>query len=190
MKNPLSRFPVRIRLLSILLAFMLPVGLLSYLLHAASTTQIAVAQDEIAGARYIAPLVKLLNDVADYQMSALSESKGRKPEKSANELGRIVEERLSELSKLDAELGAQLKMTVENLANTKHAPVSIADLAKEWKSVKEAKYSGEIFGQLLSDIGGIISYVEGTSQLALDPDIDSYMLMAASVEFAVVASEV
>ncbi len=122
MKNPLSRFPVRIRLLSILIAFMMPVGLLSYLLHVASTAQVGVARDEIAGVRYITPLVALLHDVGAYQMTLLTESQGRKSEKSANTIARTVDERLSEFSKLDAELGAQLKMTVEDLANAKRPP--------------------------------------------------------------------
>lgn len=180
-KNPLNKLPIRVRLLTILLAFSLSLLNLGYRLYGTYNSQLETAKLEINGAIYIAPLVELLNDAADYQMSVRSKLAGREPEKNPDDLKKVVNDRLEEIAKNDSSLGDVLGMTDAALADAHHPCLSISELNKSWGALKAEAYSADKFNKFQNDVNDIIQHIADVSTLELDPDGDSYYLMNSAV---------
>jgi methyl-accepting chemotaxis protein len=179
--NPFNTLSVRLRLLAILAAFAIPVGLLSWEVYNSAAQGIAYARIEVAGAKYIAPLTELLNDVADYQMSVRSKLAGRVPEKSSDELARVADARVAEILKLDDEFATAVGMTKEILLAAGSPAISAQDLGAKWQTLKTGTYSKDAFNTFLDDVNRIIQQVADHTGMQLDPDADTYYLMNASV---------
>jgi hypothetical protein len=170
--NRLS-YPRKFLLISLL--FVLPLALVVYLLFSEIGEQIEFARKETKGIRYLAPVRRLLGHVTDSRMLAHDYAAGRVAVRP--QLVRTQEEIAADcaaLAVVEADLGGVLR--TGTLARA---------LQKNWGFLRakmlrlEAADLDELHAQLLQDVQALIARVRDTSNLILDPELDSYYLMDA-----------
>lgn len=183
MKNPLLRLKIRARLFLILIAFLVPIAVLSYELNVKLAEAIDFSAKESKGTQFIKPLVNALNSVADYQVAHLQKQVGEAD--AAAELtsnAADVDKALSELEAMDATIGVELDFTTEGLKSHHQRDVTVTNLKKKWEAVsKKPDATTADFAAVLDDIMTMIKHASDTSNLILDGDLDTYYLMDASV---------
>src|SRR5262249_18724810 len=126
----------------------------------------------IQGTHYLRPLHNLLTHVTQSQLLAHDYVRGnplRRPELIQKQ-GEIDAD-FAALTPIDQELGAGLKTTRK-----------YETLKENWRFLKEKLLSLEprdsdgLHAQLLTEIRSLITWVGDTSNLILDPNLDSYYL--------------
>ena len=88
-----------------------------------------------------------------------------------------------ELNEVDAEYGAALEFTDEGLSKRERGHLRVPTLQGEWEALRSGwpSMSSEEVARahthLIEDVRGFIAHAGDTSNLILDPDLDSYYLM-------------
>ncbi|HEY9695336.1 MAG TPA: PAS domain S-box protein [Oculatellaceae cyanobacterium] len=166
-----------IGLIGLLMVFILPFTGVVYQLISEIDYQINFAKQELYGDAYLPPLWKMLEHIPQHELLAhdyLSK------EISAVELLNTeaqIEQDFQDLAKVEAELGKVLK------TRTKYE-----GLKHNWQSIKEQLpifqkntvndlYMQILHNQLIAELRNFITTVGNSSNLILDPDLDSYYLM-------------
>jgi len=171
------RLPVKLGLIVALL--LVPLGLLIYDFSAASSTDIQFANKEIQGAEYLAPVRHLLQHVAQHRdLSVLVLSGDTAEEDARKSREREVEADLKALADVDGRLGATLGTAG-----------LVKPLTSSWQGVRDhvalrgldAPGSFAEHTELIAQLYELIRRVGDSSNLVLDPDLDSHYLMEAVV---------
>jgi methyl-accepting chemotaxis protein len=176
-----ARFTVSRRLLLIAAAFTLPLGTMLSLIDL--DKDIAFARQELQGNTYQRPLETLLHAIGDHQRLALAAL--RMPGSGDAALAAAadrVDAAFAKLTSADAAVGARLQFTPEGLAQRKRDHVRIATLQQEWQQARAvagapADAIATRHAHLVADLRMLIAHAGDTSNLILDPDLDSYYVM-------------
>ncbi|MBI3600462.1 MAG: hypothetical protein HY097_07455 [Nitrospinae bacterium] len=175
---------IRQKLILICITFSLPIGVLLFRAIQGVNYNIQFNQNEIYGNEYQRPLERLLLHISEHKLTAnryLSGDTGLKEEISAKQS--LIDKDFAALEKSDGRLKIPLKTTVEELANRKREHYHPDTLKKEWEELKSRFADikqGEMdkrHTRLISGIRALISHIGDTSNLILDPDLDTYYLM-------------
>lgn len=170
------------------LVFAIPIVSLLYSFTVSKNEAINFAELELVGNEYQRPLEMLLQSVSQHGLLAQralygdSSSREQLPSMAAK-----VDEHLNALKEVDARLGVKLQFTKEGLSQRKRDHFSASTVAKEWEELKgqfsslKPATSNEKHAHLISDIRNMIAHMGDTSNLILDPDLDSYYLMDATL---------
>lgn len=165
------RYPQKFILISLL--FVLPLALVILLLIPSLNERIDFAQQEKSGNEYLRPLRRLLEHSLQNKVLAhnyLSGNNSLKVQLLSNQAR--IDEDIKTLETINQELGNSLK-TAE----------SLKALQAQWQELKnktftlEVSASDELHGQFIAAVRALMSLVGNTSNLILDPDLDSYYLM-------------
>ena len=98
-------------------------------------------------------------------------------------VGKEVEDAFAALAEVDKEYGAELQFTDGGLAKRKRESARADLVKKRWDQLKSrweslsAMESEKLHRSLITDIRTMITHAGDTSNLILDPDLDSYYLM-------------
>ncbi len=167
------RYPQKFLLISLL--FILPLALVMALLIVEVNTKADFAQKEEYGTAYLRVVRTLLEDALHEQSTAHAYINGDAA--LAAEFQRAqsrIDADLAALGVIDSRLGLPLKSTEAfNALNT------------YWRELKSklptshTRMSDDLHATLIADIRGLIALVGNTSNLILDPDLDSYYTMDA-----------
>jgi signal transduction histidine kinase/CheY-like chemotaxis protein/HPt (histidine-containing phosphotransfer) domain-containing protein len=159
----------------ILLLSALPLGLVMYLLISEMNDRIEFARKEIQGNQYLRPLRHLFEHALQSRELAHTYASGRvslRPELIRKQAE--IDDDLETAQAVDQKLGHILKTT------------SKYDALKENRRFLKAKLLGleasdcdDLHRQLLAEIRALSVHAGNTSNLILDPDLDSYYLMDA-----------
>ena len=169
---------IRIRLAVILLAFLIPIGLLGYGFSSKLNAEITTSELELKGILYSKPMLALMDEVADYQVTLLRHNAGDKEaQKELDEGGKKIDALFSDLSESYKTYGNDLDMTPEGFAKHGQKVSSVEDLSKLWQQSKSGTYNADNFKKLLDELVNVIKAVGGNSGMILDPDMDSYSLV-------------
>ncbi|MBI4805756.1 MAG: PAS domain S-box protein [Desulfovibrio sp.] len=141
------------------LAFALPIALLTYYTVHGLEKDIAFAQMEIKGNAYLRPLVKLLEHAP-------------RGAESKNEM----DQAFTALGKAQSEFGAELQFTNSELAKRGREKLHPTKVETAWRQTKD-KPTPESVDAVMADVRGMIAHAGDTSNLILDPDLDSYYMM-------------
>ncbi len=179
----LSKKPKRITISKNLtlmgLAFGLPLAVMLYFFISTINSDIAFSQAEKYGNAYQRPLEKLLQGVTQHKYLSEYASNGTPLQESLASVAERIDRDFAALAKVDHDLGRILQTDPVSLAKRKREHYQVATLAQEWQNLKTQ--SGSLNGQqhihLIGDIRALISHIGDTSNLILDPDLDSYYLM-------------
>ena len=180
MKNPFKHFRISLRLLCISAAFSLPIGVLLFLMIQGVNENIHFARWETYGNEYQRPLMKLLYDLPQHQLAAGNAAR-------QTELSGRIDAAFAGLADVQARRGVQLGFTREELAKRKRDHVQLAIVKKEWDELKaqasqlSADANLEKHTHLVADVRLMITHAGDLSNLILDPDLDSYYLMDATL---------
>ena len=165
-------------------SFALPISVLLYFTIAGINKDIRFAERELAGNEYQSPLHELLRHLPRHQWLA-------------GHAGAAESEILAEQSKIDLAfqrldavqrtLGYGLQVTDDGLARRNRAGAQPRELAAAWQKLKADLPSlspaacATRHRQLREAVRQLVSHVGDMSSLILDPDLDSYYLMDATL---------
>ncbi len=176
------------RLLLISLSFSLPIAVMVWLIVSGIQSNIKFADWELKGTSYQRPLETLLRAIPEHGALVARSIAG---EAAAQDLlvtkQAEIDRAFEALDQMQKQLGADLQITPEGLATRKREHVMPATLLGEWKRLVSgragltAEASAQQHSHLVSDVRTLITHVGDLSNLILDPDLDSYYLMDATL---------
>jgi len=145
---------------------------LLYFMVTGINKDIAFARQELLGNAYQRALEGVLEPVLKL---SLTRAQGEKSARIAGD----IDGAFANLIAVDGELGEALDFTPEGLAQRKRQHASAAAVAGKWDEIKGAGdgMTSEQLAGLVSDLRTMITHAGDTSNLILDPDLDSYYLM-------------
>lgn len=156
------------------LTFTLPIAVLCFLVLKNINEQISFGTFEKHGNAYQRPLEGLLSNIQEYQILSLHKA-------DQAELGKLKESVTKEFDALESANkihGTDLQFTAEGLGKRKREDATFEALKKGWETASAAQpINKEEFDKLIATIRTMITHAGDTSNLILDPDLDSYYLM-------------
>jgi PAS domain S-box-containing protein len=172
------------KLMLISVFFMIPDTVLLCLFLFSINANIRFAEWERSGNEYQRPLESLLEHLPSHLLIARqSATDKRRPSAELAILEGHIDVILRTLEATDGRLGAQLQFTDEGLVKRKREHCRVQTLKVEWQNLKSNLATlgpAELTEQhlhLIADVRTMITHVGDTSNLILDPDLDSYYLM-------------
>jgi phosphoserine phosphatase RsbU/P len=160
------RYPQKFLLISLM--FSLPMMVITYLLMSEIHTQIEFSQKEIYGNRYLRPVRKIWGEALRGQISVIvSSQKAQKETKLAP-----LNQALDQLKSKDRELGTILQ-TEAKFEELKQAITTL--------STKDNRQNGFVYSLIIDRVNEIRSLVGDNSNLILDPQLNTYYLVEASL---------
>jgi methyl-accepting chemotaxis protein len=175
----LARLSVASRIWLTGIAVALPLlGMAVYLMVTGVSHDIAFAEAELAGNRYQRPLEQLLRHVGEHRLLVAQQAAGAQQPDKITAAERAVDAAFDDLRAAQQRDGVSLQFTSDGLAQRKREHVEIDTVAREWAALKgKPNAAGEGHLHLASDLRTMITHAGDTSNLILDPDLDSYYTM-------------
>lgn len=172
----MSKRSVRAKIVLIAVSFSLPLAVLLYLTVVNINTGIDFAAKELAGTAYLRPLAEMLENVQEHELAKVSGSE-------CAAVASRGDAALAELGLLNAKHGNLLEFNPEGLSKRKREHLTIPAVSAQWKAIRTAGCGAEPrqYEKLDADLRSMIVHAGDTSNLILDPDLDSYYLMDAVV---------
>ena len=188
MKKWFSRLKVSQKLMLIGIFFILPDSLMFCLFITGINQNIEFARLEKKGIEYQRPLEDLLELIPEHQR--LAQHPRPDDQQSLYLLATKqaqIEAAFDRLAVIDDEHGVALQFTDEGLAKRKREHCRIRTVRQEWQDLKTqlAQLSPAVCAMqhrhLVADVRTMITHAGDLSNLILDPDLDSYYLMDATL---------
>ncbi|MDQ0115527.1 methyl-accepting chemotaxis protein [Paenibacillus harenae] len=153
------------------LLVLIPMSVMFYIFQDSMKGLIDFSQKEKLGVEYIVPVYGLISDIQQSRgLSHRYSKQDKSVSESLKEVRKQIEGELQQLKQMDARLGKELK-TKDRLS----------DINGKWQAVASKPLDDpELFDQhslLIADLIALIAAVGDSSNLILDPDLDSYYLM-------------
>jgi methyl-accepting chemotaxis protein len=188
MKKLLRRVSLGRQILLISALFSIPIVVALYFIATGFTKDLDFATYEMYGNEYQRPLQQLLDYIPKHQLVA---RRGLRRQRQAfDELAALevkIDDAIENLRVVDSKLGVTLQFTNEDLAKRKREHCKYETLQQEWRILKDhigqlsVVDSDKEHLHLIADIRTMIAHAGDTSNLILDPDLDSYYLMDATL---------
>ncbi|MFO1044881.1 MAG: methyl-accepting chemotaxis protein [Planctomycetaceae bacterium] len=181
MPNLLTSRRIPNKLLWISLSFSLPIAVLLYFMVAGINDDITFAERELAGNEYQRPVHELLRHLSRHQILV-----GGPELEIVSEQGK-VDQALQRLEGVQRLYGTSLQVTDTGLAQRQRSGSAPSDIAVAWQKLKSEQgtltaASNEVRHRQLRDaLRQLVTHVGDTSNLILDPDLDTYYLMDATL---------
>lgn len=157
---------------------------MSYLLVTAKNEPINFGRTEKLGDRYQRPLERILEGLTRHKVTNIRQHLERQLDAVViKDIEAKIDEAIAELRSTDREIGEALQFTDEGLKKRKRDHYKAETFAKEWETFKAEHWKmshdqvQERYSHLISDVRNFITHMGDTSNLILDPDLDSYYLM-------------
>ena len=173
------------KLTVISLAFSFPIAVLLYFVVSTINANIRFSALEEMGNEYQRPLEKLLNHLGRQQLLAMRQKNGLAGlETQLRGEADAIDKAFAALEAVDKFRGTDLQFTDEGLGgkrNRQHLKVGL--VKSEWEELRKGlanatvEESDKLHEHLIANIRAMITHAGDTSNLILDPDLDSYYLM-------------
>jgi methyl-accepting chemotaxis protein len=177
----LERLPIARRLTLISLAYTLPIIVLVYLVVRGINQDIRFSELEKLGNAYQRPLARLLQYVPQHQLAARRLLAGDDSGRAVMDSSRVeIDKAFLALRTINDRHAGDLQFTEAGLASRGRPQIAPAAVQRQWDALKQgltADISDKDHAQLLERILLMIKHAGDTSNLILDPDLDSYYLM-------------
>jgi PAS domain S-box-containing protein len=157
----------------ITLFFAIPLAAVMFLLISEINDRIQFSQKEIIGNAYLRPLRQLLEHIPQARSLAHWYANGQvtmRPE--LIQMHSIIDQNFKEVDEAERKYGAML-----------NTGAKLSVLKENWRFLKnktlslDAAQTDDLYTKLILDLRALISHVGDTSNLILDPDLDTYYLM-------------
>jgi PAS domain S-box-containing protein len=167
------RLKVSQKLMLISVLFMIPDTVLLCLFLFSINANIKFARWEKYGNEYQTPLEELLQLIPQHFLQSQVGLGG-----DEKQIERKIDAALEALASVDQRIGESLQFTGEGLSKRRREHCTVQNLSREWQELKTAKPGDvEAHVHLVSDVRTMITHAGDSSNLILDPDLDSYYLM-------------
>lgn len=175
---------VSVKLLLINLSYLVPVVVMIYFMVKVNNDNIKFATWEQYGNGYQTPVEGMLQNLGKHAWVSQRFLGGDSTAKALlTDLQSRIDQDFKAVSDAQDKFGDYLQFTHEGLKQRKRDHVMIPTLKREWDELKNSVYSlkpevaAEKHVHLIGDLRTIITHLGDTSNLILDPDLDSYYLM-------------
>ena len=176
------------KIIGIASSFALPILVLGYFVVSNINNDINFSALEQKGDTYQRPLETILQGIVEHQMAVLGRSAGQNVESVLVSSAEAVNKGIAKLDAVNATLGTDLQFTDEGLQKRSRAGKNVASVKSAWgkiqQDVEKLPASGAVpaslmkaYDELVADIRTMITHMGDTSNLILDPDLDSYYMM-------------
>ena len=168
-------------------SFALPIIVLAFLVVRNINEHITFARYELAGTAYQRPLEALLRDIQDRQLLARRCPRGGDCSGRIAALEGAVRRELAELQAADRRYGAMLQFTGEGLAKRGRQLDTADNLKRGWERLEALSARGSSpeldaqYEKLVGAIQTMITHVGDMSNLILDPELDTFHLISATL---------
>ena len=156
--------------------FALPIILLTYLLFSELQSRVDFAQKELQGTQYLRPLRRLLEDTLKSKVASDRITDTSKLSNQITEFESKITSDINKLKQLDQKFGKDLKTT--DLLDSYQKTNEQFDILKGNQSSQSIS---SIYRQSLQQLEDLWLQVGDQSNLILDPDLDTYYLMDATL---------
>jgi len=189
MKKWFSNLRVSQKLTLISIFFVMPDSVMLYLFITGINANIQFARLEKKGNEYQRPLESLLELLPEHQSLSqlLIRTKTATDDFAEKELAAKINAAFNALEEVDQRIGTELQFTDEGLAKRKREHYRPRLVRKEWKDLQsqmgrlDATALAARHAHLILDVRTMITHAGDMSNLILDPDLDSYYLMDATL---------
>lgn len=171
-------FKLKQRLLLVFSVVFLGTGFLATQLYSALNRDLVFTQQQLRGTSYIMTVIRLLNELTNYQATHLRSQAD--PSSAASKLQQgqhKIEALFVALHALDQQHAKALKLFVADNHKRFTPMMATAKLEASWKAIKDAPYQHMPYKVLRKNLGALMDYLGNGSNLILDPDLDSYYLV-------------
>ena len=179
-----KRINVSHKLTVISLAYSLPIAVLLYFYVSTINANIQFGLLEEMGNQYQRPLEKLLDHLGRHQLLAMRQKGGQAGlETQLRGEADAIDKAFTALEAADKSVGTNLQFTDEGLGKRNRQQYTVAKVKRGWEDLRGglAKFTADESDnqhvQLIASIRVMITHAGDTSNLILDPDLDSYYLM-------------
>ena len=156
--------------------FALPIILLTYLLFSELQSRVDFAQKELQGTQYLRPLRRLLEDTLKSKVASDRITDTSKLSNQITEFESKITSDINKLKQLDQKFDKDLKTT--DLLDSYQKTNEQFDILKGNQS---SQFISSIYRQSLQQLEDLWLQVGDQSNLILDPDLDTYYLMDATL---------
>lgn len=183
LRHPLHAMRISHKLLLISLSLLLPIAVLLYFTIRGIDTEVAFAEQEIAGNAYQRPLERLLDHLHRHNVLARQARNGGVSDDSLRDAASQIEGALQLLHEVQRQFGERLQFTEDGLGQRQRSQALPSRLQEEWTKLRASlpdrspKQIDEAHRRLLDTVRLMIKHAGDTSNLILDPSLDSYYLM-------------
>ena len=183
-----NRLPLGKKFATICCLFVFPIAVALYIIVSGYSQNVSTARLEQAGNAYQRPLVRLLEQIPLHRELVIKCLRGSPDARGqlAETRGRI-DQAFEALHDADRRFGSTLQFTTEGLAMRKREHYRFATIRGEWEALKgrldtlDVDQADQRHAHLVADVRVMITHAGDTSGLILDPDLDSYYLMDATL---------
>ncbi len=165
----LSRISVSGKLVLSSLIFTVPIAVMAVFIVTGIRYDIRFNEKEAMGIRYLSPLVELLVRIPAYARTSASDPAGAEAEAAR------IDDAFRDLELAQRNWGTALSVVPEKLDERGRGASSPEALKEAWEAARKA--GGRGAGNLQTRIRDLIIHVGDSSNLILDPDLDTYYLM-------------
>jgi PAS domain S-box-containing protein len=166
--------------------FMMPDSIMLFLFITGINENIHFAKLEQVGNEYQRPLEHLLQLVSQHRLLLL-ELRSTARQRQLAEKQTEIDSAFGDLQHVDARIGATLQFTPEALAKRNRTGCDVTDVRQQWAALKsklataDADSMDSLHVQLIAGIRGMIAHAGDMSNLILDPELDSYYMVDATL---------
>lgn len=176
------------RLLLISASFLLPISVLLYFTIDGIQDRIDFAVLEKQGNTFQKPLEKILKALLIHKNAAITVIAGDAASNAivTKEQG-VLDSALRAMEGMDKELGSVLQFTQDGLSKRKRDDAKIDNLSKKWDQLRKSWQTLSVdvckaeHDNLIKIVRTMITHLGDTSNLILDPDLDSFYLVDVSL---------
>ena len=155
-----------------------------WLINSGDSYQIHFAQLERNGLLYLKPLKDLLELLPQHQLLIVRQLQRKEtdPERMTR-LQTQIDKAFDALEGADRKVGVSLQFTEEGLSKRQREHARAGTVRKEWQELKtrlpnlQTNDINQLHNHLVGDVRTMITHAGDTSNLILDPDLDSYYTM-------------
>ena len=172
-----NRIRIGTKIFLIAASFALPIAVLVWFMVSSINSNIDFAQKELEGTAFLRPLIGVQKGVQDY----IAATQGCTVECAAQAAAAqaVVGVALVRLEDEARTHGESLQFTAEGLGKRGRAGIDVARIRSQWSKIEGGNPAAEDLASLTANIRTIITHAGDTSNLILDPDLDSFYLMDA-----------
>ncbi len=178
-----NNLSIRSRLLLSLMLFMITLGFASLSAYNSIGSNITFATQEMKGNLYQRPVSQMLIAAAQLRVELAKARAGHEDRATVTERVSVIDTALTDLKKAQSAVGEALQFTEEGLKSRKRESLKMDLIIGKWEALaamvkeKASTTPDSDAASFIADLRGLIAHSGDTSNLILDPDLDSYYLM-------------
>ncbi len=171
MKRFIINAKVSTKLTIIAIAFIIPILILLQALISQQNISINFAEKELYGDSYLSPLKKMLEFAPNLKyVNQKQIVTGQNLSGKISEISSQIDNQFVALNEIDGELNEFINTTEK-----------FTTLKTLWEKLKNQQNDLNLHDEFIAGIRGLMSYAGDKSNLILDPDLDSYYIMDATL---------